>query len=94
MEKMPTSKPAIDFCTGSVYLHGVATGKCRNLESLSMTWEQRWHPLREEWVIVAAHWNRRPWSGLSVSDEPADESRLRSLLSTLPTQYAGQWNSQ
>ena len=20
-----------------------------------MTWEERWHPLREEWVIVAAH---------------------------------------
>ena len=34
-----------------------------------MTWEQRWHPLREEWVIVAAHRNRRPWSGLSVSDD-------------------------
>jgi UDPglucose--hexose-1-phosphate uridylyltransferase len=28
-----------------------------------MTWEQRWHPLREEWVIVAAHRNDRPWVG-------------------------------
>ncbi len=28
-----------------------------------MTWEQRWHPLREEWVILAAHRNNRPWSG-------------------------------
>lgn len=26
-------------------------------------WEQRWHPLREEWVIVAAHRQNRPWSG-------------------------------
>jgi len=26
-------------------------------------WEQRWHPLREEWVIVAAHRNDRPWHG-------------------------------
>jgi len=26
-------------------------------------WEQRWHPLREEWVIVAAHRNDRPWRG-------------------------------
>jgi UDPglucose--hexose-1-phosphate uridylyltransferase len=26
-------------------------------------WEQRWHPLREEWVIVAAHRNDRPWQG-------------------------------
>jgi len=28
-----------------------------------MTWEERWHPLREEWVIVAAHRQERPWSG-------------------------------
>ena len=26
-------------------------------------WEERWHPLREEWVIVAAHRQNRPWSG-------------------------------
>ena len=26
-------------------------------------WEQRWHPLRREWVIVAAHRNNRPWIG-------------------------------
>ncbi len=31
-----------------------------------MTWEQRWHPLREEWVIVAAHRNDRPWTGEMV----------------------------
>jgi UDPglucose--hexose-1-phosphate uridylyltransferase len=29
-------------------------------------WEQRWHPLREEWVIIAAHRQRRPWSGEEV----------------------------
>jgi UDPglucose--hexose-1-phosphate uridylyltransferase len=28
-----------------------------------MTWEQRYHPLREEWVVVAAHRQQRPWSG-------------------------------
>src|SRR6185436_4604907 len=27
---------------------------------------QRWHPLREEWVIVAAHRQNRPWSGSTV----------------------------
>ena len=27
------------------------------------SWEQRWHPLREEWVIVAAHRQHRPWTG-------------------------------
>jgi UDPglucose--hexose-1-phosphate uridylyltransferase len=31
-----------------------------------MTWEQRWHPLREEWVIVAAHRQNRPWIGETV----------------------------
>ena len=31
-----------------------------------MTWEQRWHPLREEWVIVAAHRDDRPWTGHTV----------------------------
>ncbi len=33
-----------------------------------MTWEQRWHPLREEWVIVAAHRQDRPWRGETVDD--------------------------
>lgn len=32
-----------------------------------MTWEQRWHPLREEWVIVAAHRDHRPWIGETVA---------------------------
>jgi UDPglucose--hexose-1-phosphate uridylyltransferase len=31
-----------------------------------MTWEERWHPLREEWVIVAAHRQNRPWQGETV----------------------------
>ena len=29
-------------------------------------WEERWHPLREEWVIIAAHRQNRPWSGETV----------------------------
>ena len=33
---------------------------------LSGTWEERWHPLREEWVIIAAHRQNRPWSGETV----------------------------
>ena len=32
----------------------------------TMTWEERWHPLREEWVVVAAHRQDRPWSGAVV----------------------------
>jgi UDPglucose--hexose-1-phosphate uridylyltransferase len=30
-------------------------------------WEERWHPLREEWVIVAAHRQGRPWIGQTVA---------------------------
>ncbi len=26
-------------------------------------WEERWHPLRQEWVIIAAHRQNRPWHG-------------------------------
>ena len=37
-----------------------------------MVWEERWHPLREEWVIVAAHRQNRPWSGGTV--EHSEES--------------------
>jgi UDPglucose--hexose-1-phosphate uridylyltransferase len=36
-----------------------------------MVWEERWHPLREEWVIVAAHRQNRPWGGGTV--EHAEE---------------------
>lgn len=34
-------------------------------------WEQRWHPLREEWVIIAAHRQDRPWSGKQVGGAEA-----------------------
>src|SRR5437868_894620 len=37
-----------------------------------MTWEERWHPLREEWVIVAAHRQDRPWSGNTIDTDDAD----------------------
>jgi UDPglucose--hexose-1-phosphate uridylyltransferase len=30
-------------------------------------WEERWHPLREEWIIVAAHRQSRPWIGQTVA---------------------------
>ena len=34
---------------------------------VSALWEERWHPLREEWVIVAAHRQHRPWTGETVA---------------------------
>jgi UDPglucose--hexose-1-phosphate uridylyltransferase len=32
-------------------------------------WEQRWHPLRSEWVIIAAHRQHRPWHGATVTPQ-------------------------
>jgi UDPglucose--hexose-1-phosphate uridylyltransferase len=46
-----------------------------------MTWEERWHPLREEWVIVAAHRQDRPWIGSTVT------SRAPALLPYVPDCY-------
>ena len=37
-----------------------------------MTWEERWHPLREEWVIIAAHRQHRPWNGETL-EHPRSE---------------------
>jgi UDPglucose--hexose-1-phosphate uridylyltransferase len=39
-------------------------------------WEERWHPLREEWVIVAAHRQSRPWSGAEVVPPTAAPQRF------------------
>jgi len=32
-------------------------------------WEQRWHPLRSEWVIIAAHRQDRPWHGATITSQ-------------------------
>lgn len=38
----------------------------REHSNIAGVWEERWHPLREEWVIIAAHRQNRPWSGETV----------------------------
>lgn len=45
-------------------------------------WEQRWHPLREEWVIVAAHRQDRPWQGETLAEN-------RAPTTTVPTYEPG-----
>jgi UDPglucose--hexose-1-phosphate uridylyltransferase len=42
---------------------------------VTSAWEQRWHPLREEWVVVAAHRQDRPWQGerATVLPQPVPE---------------------
>lgn len=37
-----------------------------------MVWEERWHPLREEWVIIAAHRQHRPWIGETMDQEDGE----------------------
>ena len=32
-----------------------------------MTLEQRWHPLRKEWVVISSNRNTRPWHGETVN---------------------------
>src|SRR5688572_29034974 len=39
-------------------------------------WEQRWHPLREEWVIVAAHRQDRPWRGETIDGSAMRDAAL------------------
>lgn len=34
-------------------------------------WEQRWHPLLREWIVVAAHRQDRPWSGERLDADAA-----------------------
>ena len=50
---------------GSVY---VQTGHKTGIGNVvRQTWEQRWHPLRREWVIISAHRDQRPWLGERVA---------------------------
>jgi UDPglucose--hexose-1-phosphate uridylyltransferase len=39
-------------------------------------WEERWHPLREEWVIVAAHRQDRPWHGEIVAGNTGPQTAV------------------
>lgn len=34
-------------------------------------WHQRWHPLRQEWVVYSAHRNSRPWVGQVETKPPS-----------------------
>ena len=43
-------------------------------------WEQRWHPLREEWVVVAAHRQDRPWQGERAHGLATRGARIRREL--------------
>ena len=40
-----------------------------------MTLEERWHPLRREWVVISSRRNNRPWSGETVRADDTQRTR-------------------
>jgi UDPglucose--hexose-1-phosphate uridylyltransferase len=60
----------------------------------SEVWEERWHPLREEWVVIAGHRQHRPWSGERVSTRPGVVSAYDSTCYLCPgnTRVGGKRN--
>src|SRR5438045_1352170 len=66
----------MDGGRGGASIHHPRAGAFPNIEKIlrrraGMVWEERWHPLREEWVIVAAHRQDRPWIGETVAGKEA-----------------------
>ena len=57
-------------------------------------WEERWHPLREEWVIVAAHRQSRPWSGAEVAVQAPSPPAFDPTCYPVPGQRASQRRDQ
>jgi len=68
---------------------------------MSIVWEQRWHPLREEWVLYTSHRAGRPWIGQTHA---AEEKRppqhdptcalcpgVKRLNGTTNPNYTGAW---
>ena len=44
-------------------LHDSTAASIDEASADDIHWEQRWQPLRREWVVIAAHRQNRPWSG-------------------------------
>jgi UDPglucose--hexose-1-phosphate uridylyltransferase len=58
-------------------------------------WEKRWHPLRREWVVYAAHRNNRPWDfELKESVHSAPEFDPKCYLCPGNTRVSGRKNPQ
>lgn len=59
-----------------------------SLKNTENKWEKRWHPLREEWIVYAAHRNSRPWT------TGTGESNTAAAASYDPTCYLCPGNSR
>src|SRR5215207_1816404 len=53
---------------GPLYYRGRSAAEHVTRKQETMVWEERWHPLRREWVIVSSHRNDRPWLGETVDE--------------------------
>ena len=53
-----------------------------------MVWEERWHPLRREWVVISSHRNDRPWLGRNGGRGTRRRRAVRPDLLPLPGQHA------
>ena len=52
-------------------------------------WERRWHPLLQEWVILAATTANRPWSGETLGKQESPGPEFDRRLLSLPGSDAG-----
>ena len=61
-----------------------------------MVWEERWHPLRREWVVISSHRDRRPWQGETVSDSQSAPATYDPACYLCPgnTRVSGQQNPE
>jgi UDPglucose--hexose-1-phosphate uridylyltransferase len=61
-----------------------------------MAWEERWHPLRREWVVISSHRDRRPWLGETVDDATTSRPPYESDCYLCPgnARSSGQRNPQ
>ena len=61
-----------------------------------MAWEERWHPLRREWVVISSHRDRRPWLGETVDDATSSRPPYESECYLCPgnPRSSGQRNPQ
>lgn len=52
--------------------------------AVARVWEQRWHPLREEWVLFTSHRGDRPWIGETTGDGTAPVPRYDPACALCP----------
>src|SRR5207249_2281040 len=70
MVHSPADWPVTCRCIGRSRYSGDTRARRASCQTTKtgMVWEQRWHPLRREWVIVSSHRNERPWQGERVAE--------------------------